>query len=300
MKKKFIVSILTLSMVLSMGSTTFADEATEPAVEAQQEVKPVGYLTNCYDPNGPIIIEGAMDIETSYMINALKNPTASYVGPYYCVSGTYKGFHVVVLRTEQEAANAGAATALAIEQFHPCAVINQGTSGGHDPALHNYDIVIGKTTEAVDAWMSTPSAEGEGVDYKAIEMLGVYSYDPVSGTFTQKASYPCDEALLNAARKVKGTYKDGKVVEGVISTGDEWNTQIDRMLYLHELTGSSCEEMESNAVAQICTNYGIPFIAIRILSNAAIHNEFFAPEAGDACQKYVLNVAEEYMKQRGK
>ncbi|MBQ2258423.1 MAG: hypothetical protein II247_07120 [Lachnospiraceae bacterium] len=71
-------------------------------------------------------------------------------------------------------------------------------------------------------------------------------------------------------------------------------------VYLHELTGSSCEEMESNAVAQICTNYGIPFIAIRILSNAAIHNEFFAPEAGDACQKYVLNVAEEYMKQRGK
>ena len=68
-------------------------------------------------------------------------------------------------------------------------------------------------------------------------------------------------------------------------------------VYLHELTGSSCEEMESNAVAQICTNYGIPFIAIRILSNAAIHNEFFAPEAGDACQKYVLNVAEEYMKQ---
>lgn len=300
MKKRIIACIVTLSMVLSIGSMAFAEENVEPVIAIQEETKPVGYLTNCFDPNGPIIIEGAMDIETSYMISALKNPVASYVGPYYCVSGTYKGFHVVVLRTEQEAANAGASTALAIEQFHPCAVINQGTSGGHDPELNTYDIVLGKKTEAICAWMSAPSAAGEGVDYKAIEMQGVHSYDPLSGQFTQKASYTCDEALLKAAKNVKGTYKDGKIVEGVISTGDEWNNQIDRMLYLHELTGSSCEEMESNAVAQICTNYGIPFIAIRILSNTVMNGEDFDIATGEACQKYVLNVAEEYMNEKSR
>ena len=297
MKKRIVACIVTLSMVLSLGSMAFAEENT---TVTQEEPQPVGYLTNCYDPNGPIILEGAMDIETSYMMAALKNPRALYVGPYYCVSGTYKGFHVVVLRTEQEAANASAATALAIEQFHPCAVINQGTSGGHDPALHIYDIVLGKSTEAVSAWMSTPSAAGEGVDYRAIEMQGVYSYDPVSGQFTEKASYSCDEALLKAAKSVKNTYKEGNIVEGVISTGDEWNNQIDRMLFLHELTGSSCEEMESNAVAQICTNYGIPFIAIRILSNAVENHEEYDPATGEACQKYVLNVAEEYMIEKSK
>lgn len=307
MKKKLIACLLTAGMVLSMGSMTYAadDSAVTPTAEAADDstdsaddsVSPNAgsYLTDCFDPDGPIILEGAMDLETSYMIDALENPEESYVGPYYCVSGTYKDFPIVVLRTEQEAANAGASTALAIEKFHPCAVIDQGTAGGHDPDLHTFDIVLGKKTIASGAWKSTPSAEGEGVDYTALEMQGVYSYDKETGEFTEKVDYPCDEDLLAAAEAVEDTYTDGKIVEGVISTSDEWNNQIDRMLFLHKLNGSSCEEMESNAVAQMCTNYGIPFLAIRILSNTGIHDEAFNPETGEACQKYVLNVAEQYM-----
>lgn len=306
MRKKLIACLLTTGLVLSMGNMVYAADASAETTEtadssstdtpdSQTSPNAGQYLTDCFDPNGPIILEGAMDLETSYMIDALENPEESYVGPYYCVSGTYKDFPVVVLRTEQEAANAGASTALAIEKFHPCAVIDQGTSGGHDPELHTFDIVLGKKTVASGAWKSTPSAEGEGVDYTALEMQGVYSYDKESGEFTEKVDYPCDETLLAAAEAVKDTYTDGQIVEGVISTSDEWNNQIDRMLYLHELTGSSCEEMESNAVAQMCTNYGIPFLAIRILSNTGIHNEEFNADTGEACQKYVLNVAEQYM-----
>ena len=286
------------------ADTEDADAETEEAADAEEtdadseEAKTGEYLTDCYDPDGPILLEGAMSLETSYMISVLEDAEESYVGPYYCVSGTYKGYPVVVLRTEQESANAGASTALAIEKFHPCAVINQGTAGGHDPELHTFDIVLGKNTVASSAWKSTPSAEGEGVDYTAIEMQGVYSYDPEAGEFTEKVDYPCDDDLLKAAEAVEDTYTDGKIVEGVISTSNEWNNQIDRMLYLHELTGSSCEEMESNAVAQMCTNYGIPFIAIRVLSNTGIYGEEFNPATGEACQKYVLNVAEKYMEDK--
>lgn len=315
MKKTFLAALLSVSLVCSMSSAVFAGETEEPAKEteevtaeetetpaeeteeatAEETEAPAGYLTDCFDPDGPIILEGAMELETSYMMEALEDTEESYVGPYYCVSGTYNGYPVVVLRTEQESANAGASTALAIEKFRPCAVINQGTSGGHDPELHTFDIVLGKTTVPSTAWKSTPSAEGEGVDYKAIEMQGVYSYDAEAGEFTEKVEYPCDEALLTAAKNVQDTYTEGTIVEGVISTSNEWNNQIDRMLFLHELTGSSCEEMEANAVAQICGNYGVPYISIRILSNTGIHGEDFNPATGEACQKYVLNVAEEYM-----
>ena len=59
---------------------------------------------------------------------------------------SWTGYPVVVSRTEQGLANAGVATALAIKYFNPIAVINQGTSGGHDPELHTFDIVIGETT----------------------------------------------------------------------------------------------------------------------------------------------------------
>lgn len=286
MKKSILTCVLAASLVFSMSSPVFAAEAAETNA---------GYLTDCFDPEGPILLEGAMELETSYMIEALEDAEETHVGPYYCVSGTYEGFPVVVLRTEQESANAGASTALAIEKFHPRAVINQGTSGGHDPELHTFDIVLGKSTVASTAWKSTPSAEGEGVDYKAIEMQGVYSYDAEEGGFVEKVSLPGDEGLLEAANSVKDTYTEGKIIEGVISTSNEWNNQIDRMLFLHELNGSSCEEMEANAVAQMCANYGVPYISIRILSNTGIHGEDFNPATGEACQKYVLNVAKAYM-----
>lgn len=35
-----------------------------------------------------------MEMETSYMMDALENAEKSYVGPFYCVSGTYKDFPV--------------------------------------------------------------------------------------------------------------------------------------------------------------------------------------------------------------
>ena len=264
--------------------------AAEPV--AQQEET---YKSQCYDADGPVIIEGAMDVETDYIASQLSNARREQVGPYKCVSGTYEGIPLVVLKTEQEGANASASTALAIEKFHPRAVINQGTSGGHDPALHTFDIVLGKYTEAADAWVSEPAGKGAGADYKAISYEdGVYSYDSKKGKFTKKRRHTGDSRLMEAARAARGTYKDGNIVEGVISTSNEWNQQVDRILFLHQFTGSSCEEMESNEAAVICQNYDIPFLAIRVLSNTCLHNEEFNPAAGEACQKFVLNVVKEY------
>ena len=59
--------------------------------------------------------------------------------------------------------------------------------------------------------------------------------------------------------------------------------------------GLSCEEMESNAVAQICKTYEIPYLAIRILSNTGIYGEDFNPATGPQCQSYTLNVAKQYI-----
>lgn len=135
-----------------------------------------------------------------------------------------------------------------MEHFNPVAVINQGASGGHDPELHTFDMVLGET--------SVPPP---------------------------------------ATKSVADPYTKGQVVTGVISSADSWNNQIDRMLYLNELNGSSCEEMESNSVAQVCKTYDVPYLGIRILSNTGIYGEDFNPETGSACQEYVLNVAKNYI-----
>lgn len=243
----------------------------------------------------PLLLEGAMGIETTTMIEALTDPTEYTLGQYDYVAGTYCGYPVVVCRTEQGEANAAASTALAMEFFNPVAVINQGTSGGHDPALHTYDIVIGKQSFDGSAWKSGTSAKGVGVDYKDIEMQGVYAYDKTAGKFTQQVYFAADATLLTAANAVKNTYTQGSVVNGIIDSCDAWNNQVDRMLYLYETFGSSCEEMETNAVAQVCKTYDIPFLGVRILSNTGIHGESFDWKTGAACQSYVLNVAKQYI-----
>ena len=243
----------------------------------------------------PILLQGAMDIEMQDMVKALTDTTEYTIGQWYYVAGKLDGYPVVVSRTEQGLANAGASTALAMEYFNPVAVINQGTSGGHDPELHTFDIVLGETTVPSAAWMTEASAKGAGVDYKAMTMNGVYAYDKNQKTFVKEVKYPGDETLLNCAQAVAETYNKGKVVKGVISSSDEWNNQIDRMLFLHELNGSSCEEMESNSVAQVCKTYNVPYLGIRILSNTGIYGEDFNPKTGSACQEYVLNVAKNYI-----
>lgn len=243
----------------------------------------------------PLLLEGAMGIETTTMIEALTDPAEYTLGQYDYVAGTYCGYPVVICRTEQGEANAAASTALAMEFFNPVAVINQGTSGGHDPALHTYDIVIGKQSFDGSAWKSGTSAKGAGVDYKDIEMQGVYAYDKTAGEFVQQVYYDADAKLLAAANAVKSTYTQGSVVNGIIDSCDAWNNQVDRMLYLYETFGSSCEEMETNAVAQVCKTYDIPFLGIRILSNTGIYGESFDWKTGAACQNYVLNVAKQYI-----
>lgn len=244
----------------------------------------------------PIVIEGAMNTETEVLIRALKNPVAYRELNYLFVAGTYKDYPVVVVRTEIGLANAAASTALAIKKFNPIAVINQGTSGGHDSALKIGDIVIGAKSIDWVAIKTAYSAAGGLADIIKQEMLGTYAYDETSGKFQAYTEYFPDPTLFNIAFKVANTHKEFNAVSGTISTANAWLNNIDYINFLHETYGSSCEEMETNAVAQICQNAGIPFIGIRVLSDNILHDDRYVPESATVCQDFVLLVVEEYIR----
>lgn len=244
----------------------------------------------------PILLEGAMNVETELLIRALKNPVAYRELNYLFVAGTYKNYPVVVVRTEQGMANAAASTALAIKKFNPIAVINQGTSGGHDPELKIGDIVIGAESFDYTAIRTAYSELGAGTDITQQEMLGTYAYDEASGKFQQYKSYPADSTLLNIAVAVANKHEKFNVVSGTIGTGDAWFQGLDHIKFLHEKYGSTCEEMETNAAAQVCRNAGLPFIGIRVLSdNVTIGHEYIA-ETGNIAQEFVLLVVEDYIR----
>ena len=244
----------------------------------------------------PIIIEGAMNTETEVLIRALKNPVAYRELNYLFVAGTYKDYPVVVVRTEIGVANSAASTALAIKKFNPVAVINQGTAGGHDPALKIGDIVIGERSFDHTAFRSAYSASGAGIDLTKQENLGTYAYDKASGKFQAYTEYFADPTLFNIAFKVANAHGEFNAVSGVIGTGNTWLECVDYVNFLHETYGSSCEEMETTAAASICQNAGVPFIGIRVLSDNVTYSREYLPETATICQDFVLLVVEDYIR----
>src|SRR5712671_7418879 len=91
----------------------------------------------------PVVIQGAMDVEIQKLAHAIENPTEEKIQGWTFWRGTVDGYPVVVSKTLKGMENAAAATVLAAERYHPIAIVNQGTAGGHEPGLHVFDIVLG-------------------------------------------------------------------------------------------------------------------------------------------------------------
>ena len=184
---------------------------------------------------------------------------------------------------------------LALAYFKPWAVINQGIGGGHDKKFHRGDIVLGEKVIPIGAVAYAFSEEGAGMDAKGFSLLPVEIFYRETGKTKKVTEYPCDERLLKAAEQVKTKYHIGR---GVIGSGDEWNSQIDRITLLRERYHTAVEDMESGATAQLCLSYGVPFLGVRILSNSIVNGEKFDEAVGIDGQKFVLSLVDqmrEYM-----
>lgn len=240
----------------------------------------------------PILIGGAMDLETADMMQALEDPQTQVINGYTYVSGKLDGYPVVVVKTQVGMVNAAASTTTGIMTFNPIAVINQGTAGGHDEALHKGDIVIGATTVNINAFKSDWADKGAGIDpTKWIWMTTEVLQD---GEVKEVSSLSSDPALVEIAKSVP--YEKGSLVTGVVGSGDVWNKELDRIGLIHSQFNTSCEEMETFSVAQVCAYTGTPFLSVRILSNNELHQESFDPQTGLDCQAYVLDVARAMIK----
>ncbi|MCS2154881.1 5'-methylthioadenosine/S-adenosylhomocysteine nucleosidase [Scandinavium goeteborgense] len=248
--------------------------------------------------SGPIVVQGAMPVEAERFAQRLDNPQEIEIGGWRFWRGTVEGYPVVVSETLKGMSNASAATAIAATQFHPVAIINQGTAGGHDPALKVYDIVLGKYSVNLGAFKSPHKQPGEGSDslqWKPMDLLaskGSAGEDKKPHTIRK---FPADAQLLSVAESVKASYSKGNVVEGVIGSADMWNSELDRIQSFHRQYQTSVEEMETASAAQIAAAFDIPFIGIRVLSNNITNQGAYDPQTGLACQDYVYQVVKAYI-----
>ena len=266
----------------SEGSSTVAQNNQDPKLKLQ-----------------PIVIQGALPVESEQMASKLDQVSIETIGGWKFWKGTYHGYPMIISKTRMGMSNSAAATAIAIERYKPIAIINQGTSGGHDPKLNVYDIVLGKYATNIGAFKTLSKPVGAGSDsLQWLEAFDVFPADETDPEPIAIRKFEADSALLAAAHRVQHLYSKGKVVEGTIGSADVWNNELDRIQFFYQNYGTSVEEMEAASVAQIASQFKVPFLGIRVVSNNITNGGTYDGATGEACQEFVLSVAEEYMKQQ--
>ena len=105
-----------------------------------------------------------------------------------------------------------------------------------------------------------------------------------------------DEKLLQCVRNIENKYTKGNVIYGRIGSGDIWNDEVDRIIYLNQKYRTLCEDMESIAVYQIANEYKIPVINIRVISDNSLLGEEYDVSTGVDVQAFIIELVKEYIK----
>ncbi len=239
-----------------------------------------------------LLVEGAVDFELPPLLAALEHKQEVHLASWTYWTGDIAGLRVVVSRTDMGPINAVTATTLAFEHFHPKAIINQGTAGGHDPKLHLYDIVLGEKTVDYSAYKSDHADQGAGVSTARWQPM----YHKIHGV--EYRSFAGDASLLAAASAVP--YEHGKLVKGTVGSAFQFNRELDQLAWYHKVYGTDSEDMESAFVAGAAAGLDVPFLAIRILSDTEWTHPHLERDAGTYCAQFTVDVIRKLAQARRK
>ena len=227
----------------------------------------------------PILIQGAMDVETDRMVQALTDCREEAVAAFRFWRGEYAGLEIVVSRTGVGMVSTAAATALGIQRFAPALVLNQGIAGAHRTDLQVGDIIVGRTCVDIDSTAMPRRGAGAGMtpeawalwDFASDTPPEVYEGDSRWADFFQAASHTA-----------------GRVMAGRLGTGDVFNREYDRIQWLRERGGEDCEDMESLAAYRVSRWFGVPCLGLRIVSNNELTGQPYCRTVGEDLQAFIL------------
>lgn len=226
-----------------------------------------------------IAVIGAMEEEVELLRATLENATSETIANSEYTQGTYKGKDVVLLKSGIGKVNAAMSTTILLEKYQPDVVINTGSAGGYDEALDVGAIVI--------------SDEVRHHDVDAT----IFGYE-IGQVPQMPAGFKADEHLMNIAQEAVAEVGAHQSATGLITTGDAFMNDPVRVGKVRgQFPTMKAVEMEAAAVAQVCYQFGTPFVVIRALSDIAgkesnISFDEFLPVAAKHSTQVVLKVIE--------
>ncbi|HUG14873.1 MAG TPA: 5'-methylthioadenosine/S-adenosylhomocysteine nucleosidase [Thermomicrobiales bacterium] len=212
----------------------------------------------------------AMDSEAVHLRGRLAGPSEEPMSRWRRTRGRIGGERVDVIVSDIGLVNAAAATSALCALERPFVILNYGCAGAHRDDIALGDVVIASEVVHFTSQIVLPDGTRRywGFNYLA------------SGRRTREEHIPADPELLSAARAVSsniaipawpGRDVTPAVHVGTVGSADVWTQHGDSILELHTLHGSLCEEMEAAAIAQVAAIHGVPFLAVKDISNNELH-----------------------------
>lgn len=232
--------------------------------------------------NKPILIQGALELETEYIVKHLENQKKITINGYDFYRGTIDGVDIVVSTIKVGTVNSAVATILGINEFNPRMVINQGIAGGHPSDVHVGDIVICEYAVNMNSYMTSAQDENEGIHPEKWELLTFKGNNDI-----KFEKLPADADLVTQFKNILESKE--KIHIGTIVSGDGWNQEVDRIKWFIEKLDSKCEDMETYSAYRVCNDNNIPVIGIRIASNSTINKEEYVPNIAIKMQEIIVD-----------
>lgn len=235
-----------------------------------------------------ILVQGAEKLEVDEIVAALEKPVKTNIGPFSFWTGQIGGHRVAVQLTGQALINCTTSTILAIEEFSPKLIVNQGTSGAQAPFLTLHDIIIGRRAVDYSAFITPVRQTGQGSAALDWTPQPQRLRDLKTGRLVEfPEGFAGDVGAMTVAMRTRNPM--GRVFPGVIGSAHEVNLEMDRVRWTHRIFGMDVEEMESGHVAALAHAYGIRYIAFRVVSDAPYEGIPFYPQAARATGLFTVN-----------
>lgn len=211
---------------------------------------------------GVVIISARTEIQALLARIAVLETHAEGPAPFW--RGRLAGRDVWLAGCLMGKVNAAMTSQAAVERFRPAAILICGSAGGLAPEVRPGDLVISTHAAQHDAGMNWGDR---------FITLGVQFH--YNGRIGLRRRFPADPSLLAAAQEaaVSLQYDDQgkplKVHAGLIVTGDQAVFSRQRRQAILETWHALAVDMETAAVAQVAAAHGIPWLAIRGISDTA-------------------------------
>ncbi len=224
----------------------------------------------------PIAVLCAIEDELGHLRATLPPPYDDWSAHRHAWLTTLDEQPLVLARCGIGMASAAAATEAVIQRYHPAALLNYGCAGAHRPDLLPGDIVVGARVVAQDRVM----LEADGIE-RYVGMWYQRADEPTTVPFL-----PGAPSLLALAAQVAQDlaerhepwpsaagwpasvpHRPPRLIVGTIATSDRWTRARERIARIVAVHDSACEEMEAAAIALTCASHGVPFLAVKDISN---------------------------------